>query len=312
MTGCLLFQAEVSAQSQTNLGAGVAADYEKYKQGQIDKGTMAKSIWDAGNQTRQDLYGKVVDQDGHPVAGVDVTGVIIMIGGTNTRYKTRTDAEGLFQFTGLHGSDIGADVAKEGYEMDYQRAIFKSSDQSTPTNRVIYTMWKLRGPEPMKHVQIQSPVLNGNEGKQFDLLESKMETLWNVDEIRAALKYATGDLTVTVNCDPLATNRNQPFSWSCSLAITNGGLCETTEIYPYQAPADGYKPVVKMDFPTNMVDWKSDCRRTYYFTSNHGRVYGRMAFHLSAGSKFALFQADIYANPAGSRNLEFDPNKQIR
>ena len=296
-----------TAQSQTNLAVGLAADSEE---------AMRQKVLEENNQTRQDRYGKVIDQDGHPVAGVEVTGTIefIQADKPDLHYKTQTDTNGLFQFTGLHGAGLAVKVAKAGYEMDNQSggAVFDPSGQSSPTNRVIFMMWKLRGPEPMKHVQIQSPVLNGNEGKQFDLLESKMETLWNADEIRAALKYATGDLTVTVNCDPLATNRNQPFSWSCSLAITNGGLCETTEIYPYQAPADGYKPVVKMDFPTNMVDWKSDCRRTYYFTSNHGRVYGRMAFHLSAGSKFALFQADIYANPAGSRNLEFDPSKQIQ
>lgn len=66
--------------TDTNLAAAVAADYEKYKQGQIDKGQMMQSIWDANNHSRQDLYGKVIDQDGHPVAGVDVTGIIIMIG----------------------------------------------------------------------------------------------------------------------------------------------------------------------------------------------------------------------------------------
>ena len=272
---------------------------------------MAKSLWDAWNQTSQNLYGKVVDQNGRPVAGVDVTGIVIRIDEKNIRYKTQTDANGLFQFTGLHGNDLGADVAKEGYEMDYQRGIFKPSDQSTPTNRVIFNMWKLRGPEPMKHVKIQSPVLNGDEGKQFDLLKYKMETLWDIGEIRAAMKYATGDLTVTVNCDPSTTNRHRPFNWSCSLTITNGGLCETTNIYPYQAPTDGYESVVKMDFPTNMANWENECRRTYYFTSNHGQIYGRMALHLSAGSKFAIFQADIYVNPGGSRNLEFDLSKQI-
>lgn len=295
----------------SNLAAKVAADYEKYKKGEIDKGQMMQSVWEANDHTRQDLYGKVIDQDGQPVAGVDVTGISERLNDKDIRYKTQTDVNGLFQFTGLHGYRLGAEVSKAGYEMDYRWGIFKPSDQSSPTNRVIYTMWKEHGPEPMLHVQIQSPVLNGDEGKRFDLLKSKMETLWDVDEIRVCMKFATGDLTVTVNCDPSTTNRHQPFNWSCSLAITNGGLCETTNIYPYQAPADGYESVVKMDFPTNMANWKNECRRTYYFTSNHGQAYGRMALHLSAGSKFALFQAEIYVNPAGSRNLEFDSAKQI-
>ena len=292
-----------TTQSQTNLAIGVAADYEKYKKGQIDKGTMAKSLWDAGNQTRQDLYGKVVDQDGHPVAGVDVTGIIIMIGGTNTRYKTRTDAEGLFQFTGLHGSDIGADVAKEGYEMDYQRAIFKSSDQSTPTNRVIYTMWKLRGAEPMMYVEFESYIPRDGNTNTFDLLSERQN--------------GSGDLMVQLIRDPLEiapNNLRKPFNWSIMLAITNGGLMEyTNQLYPYEAPGKGYQKTITLNYTTNMVGWQSWAKRDFYFNAKDGQDYGRMTIEVHAGAQTpkAYFAAKIYINPAGSRNLEFDPSKEI-
>jgi hypothetical protein len=296
------------ARTSTNLAVGVAADYEKYKNGQISKEAMIQSVWNANNQTRQDMFGKVIDQDGHPVAGVDVTGIIIMIGEKNTRYKTQTDAEGLFQFTGLHGSDIGADVAKEGYEMDYQKGIHKPSGQSTPNNRVVYTMWKLRGPEPMKYAQIQSSVPCDGTPEHFDLLSSKM------NNTVADVHPSSGDFTVKLTRDPLIVDRRKPFNWSVILSITNGGLLEfTNQPYPYEAPETGYQSVVTMDFPTNVPQWQNEIKKNYFFKSGDGRVYGRMTVDLRADRPQppTYFNAEIFANRNGSRNLEFDPKKEI-
>jgi hypothetical protein len=232
-----------------------------------------------------------------------------MIGGTNTRYKTRTDAEGLFQFTGLHGSDIGADVAKEGYEMDYQRAIFKPSDQSTPTNRVVYTMWKLKGAEPMMYVQIDSSVPCDGTVQQFDLFASKSN---------GTIPYTglvKGDLVVKLTREPLVVDRRKPFNWSVELTITNGGFLEfNNQVYPYEAPAEGYQSHIVFNFPTNMVGWTNEVKRNYYFKAQDGKAYGRMAVDILADRPQppTYFNAEIYANPAGSRNLEYDPAKQIR
>jgi hypothetical protein len=66
-----------------------------------------------------------------------------------------------------------------------------------------------------------------------------------------------------------------------------------------------------LDGPTNFVDWGNGLRQGYYFKSKAGQVYGRMVLRMSAGRNYASFDADIYANPAGSRNLEFDGKKFI-
>ena len=289
--------------TDTNLSAKVAADYEKYKKGEIDKGTMAKSLWDAENQTTQNLYGKVVDQNGQPVAGVDVTGIVIRIDEKNIRYKTQTDTSGLFQFTGLHGSDMGADVVKEGYEMDYQRGIFKPSDQSSPTNRVIYTMWKRHGAEPMMHGRIDSQIPRDGTATWFDLLTGKQDV--------------NSDMVVKLTRDPMnidMQNLRKPFNWSVTLAISNGGLLEyTNQLYPYEAPSKGYEQEITISYPTNTVGWQSWAKRDYYFNNKNGMIYGRMTINVRAGGQTptAPFRAELYANPAGSRNLEFDSSKQI-
>ena len=292
-----------TAQSQTNLAVGVAADSEV---------TMRQKLWDAYNQTRQDLYGKVIDQDGHPVAGVEVTGTIefIQADKPDLHYKTQTDTNGLFQFTGLHGAGLAVKVAKAGYEMDNQSggAVFDPSGQSSPTNRVIFMMWKLRGPEPMKHVLINSSVPCDGTPEHFDLLSSKM------NHTMPDVQRSSGDFLVKLTRDPLIVDRRRPFNWSVELAITNGGFFGITDqIYPYEAPAGGYKSKIEFSFQTNTVGWTNEVMRNYYFKAHDGKVYGRMKLDILADRPQppTYFDADIYVNPAGSRNLEFDGAKQI-
>jgi hypothetical protein len=259
-----------------------------------------------------DTYGKVVDQDGQPVAGVKVLGRLELGIGEYKDCHAETDSQGLFQFLGSHGSGLILHFQKQGYDFDGNLLPERPKNYlPDPNNPLNITMWKLRGAEPMKHIQIQSPVLYNGDGKRFDLLTSKTETLWNVDEIKSAKQSVTGELTVTVTRELLNPSRGQPFNWSLILAVTNGGLCEASNTYPYEAPSEGYRPIITLSFPTNMVGWQSKFNGNYYFKSQGGRVYGRMAIQLSAGRSFSLFTADIYANPAGSRNLEFDHNKQI-
>jgi hypothetical protein len=54
--------------------------------------------------------------------------------------------------------------------------------------------------------------------------------------------------------------------------------------------------------------------RTFFVKSRDGHVYGH--FHISelepAYRDKAALKIEFYVNPAGSRNLEFDPAKQIQ
>ena len=280
--------------SATNPAVNVATDSEE---------SEAAMRQEAYNQTRQDLYGKVVDQDGHPVAGVDVTGTARQIEGFKEKFttsKTQTDAAGLFQFTGLHGVDMGADVSKAGYEIDYKRGVFEPSGQSSPTNRVVYTMWKLKGAEPMVHVKLHSYIPCDGTETRFDLLTGKKST--------------NGDLIVSLTRNPLNIDRKKPFDWTLTLQITNGGFQAVTNIYPNEAPADGYQSNVFFHYESGSSNWTSQIQPQLYFKGKNGQSYGRM--NLKVMTDFqpppTLFDAEIYANPGGSRNLEFDPAKQIR
>ena len=96
--------------------------------------------------------------------------------------------------------------------------------------------------------------------------------------------------------------------------ITNGGLLEITNTaYPYDAPAEGYNPAITLNFPADMAGWQYEVKRSFYFKSRDSHVYGRITVDVDASrpQSQTYFNAEIYANPGGSGNLEFDPAKQI-
>ena len=153
----------------------------------------------------------------------------------------------------------------------------------------------------MAHYVVQSTLPRDGTKNVFNLINGR--------------KDMAGDLCAQLVREPLdiaPENLRQPFNWSLTLAVTNGGLLEyTNQPYPYEAPAGGYQKVVTLNLPANMIGWQSWAERNYYF--NAGQIYGRMTIEVHAGAPTheAYFEIKTFANPNGSRNLEFDPSKQI-
>lgn len=256
-----------------------------------------------GGKVSMDTYGKVVDQDGQRVVDAKVQANVETSFGDSTDYHTKTDAQGLFHFLGLHGQGLGIEIQKEGYYFDYMlpSAQRPGNYLPDPSNPMVLTMWKLKGAEPMKHDDVESTIPRDGTAKNFNLLTGR--------------KDVSGGLAAQMLRDPLEIapkDLRKPFNWSVTLSITNGGLLEyTNQPYPYEAPSEGYQKSVTLSFPTNMVGWQSWAKRNYYFKD--GPVYGRMTIEVHAGAPTpeAFFEINVFANPNNSRNLEFDGNKQI-
>src|SRR6266480_1105632 len=108
-------KAETNSPMDTN---SVVAKYKEYAAGKIDKAELEKAMISEGNAKSQDFYGQVIDQYGEPVVGANITGNLKFDFGFNAPektevYKTQTDLTGLFQFTGLHGWQLGITVKKD-------------------------------------------------------------------------------------------------------------------------------------------------------------------------------------------------------
>jgi hypothetical protein len=277
-----------------------------YDAGLISKDEAMATALLIGNTQSQDFYGRAIDQYGQPVVGATVMGYLRSDTGfgitdeTVEEFKTQTDAQGLFQFTGIHGARFGQKVSKEGYEMESAGYKEQAGPNTSPQDRAIFMMWKLRGAEPMVHDQVHAYIPCDGSITRFDLLSGKQNT--------------DGDLMVKLTRDPVNIVRGKPFNWSVTFEITNGGLQEITNLYPNEAPAEGYQSEVTYNFTTNAPNWTVHFTHSLYFKSKGGQAYGRMAVNIMADFQPppTLFRAEIYANPTNSRNLEFDYSKQIR
>jgi hypothetical protein len=257
------------------------------------------------NRTPLDFYGKVVDQYGHPVSGAKVKGGILLNEGLdrskNEDHYTETDNQGLFSFIGIHGVGIGFQFTKEGYDYDLKLPSARPRDYNVdPNNPMVFLMWKRQGSEPMVFARIHAYIPCDGSATHLNLLTGK-------------LVVGGGDMLVKLTRNPVNIVRGKPFDWTVMFEIPIGGLLEESDAYPNEAPAEGYLPSITISMASDQLNWTSSLTRSFYFKSRGGQNYGRMTINITADFQPppTSFNADIYANPSGSRNLEYDPSKRL-
>ena len=288
-----IFAANTDTNSLTN-----AVDIaDAYHQGLISKDEAVIRTMLEKNRESQDFYGKVIDQYGDPVAGVDVTGNLMFISGwhepeKHETYKTQSNSQGLFQFTDLKGWQLGIMVRKDGYKIGGRGEGFQAptGGKSSPSNRAILTMWKLRGPEPLNNSTIEAKIPHDGTPVVFNIASGKQSP--------------NGNFLVTLSQYPLEVKHGwDRFDWSVKVEILNGGLVEENDAYPYWAPVDGYQPSFEFNESTNAVKWLGGLQKKFYIKTAQGQ-YGIMQFGIYPGRSPTGMEAHFTINPSGSRNLE--------
>jgi hypothetical protein len=289
------------------LGASSASTATVFKR--VDpKATAIHAIMAAENAQPQDFYGKAVDQYERPVEGATVLGTLLWIQGIDIgerreQHAVQTDSQGEFQFAGFHASRLAVAITKDGYEMNSRGKAYQAPNQenkTSPTERAVFHMWKLKGAEPMIKARIHAYIPCDGTPTLFDLTTGK--------------KVATGgDLSVRLIRDPVEIVRGRPFTWRLNLEIPEGGLLEVADLYPNEAPADGYQSTITESMSADEKSWSPDLKKTYYFKAENGHDFGRITIDLTGDFQPppTSFDADIYLNPSGSRNLEYDRSKEI-
>jgi hypothetical protein len=263
------------------------------------------------NSKRIDFYGKVVDQHGHPIAGVQVNGSILLavspISSANKEVITETDSAGKFQFVGLHGAGFGLLLKKTGYEYN-GKANWSAVSNPDPNNPVVFILWKLQGAEPMVHTKLNGRLpfnaQSGVFGASFDM--------------SIGMKSDSGDLHISLTQKPLSVTRGTDhFEWEATIGIQGGGLIEATDPYMNLAPESSYKNVFSFAQGKDDPSWVDRLVKTFYVHTANGQ-YGKVSIALTPGSnrpEIGLgigLSIETWMNPSGSRNLEFDPSKEIK
>jgi hypothetical protein len=127
-------------------------------------------------------------------------------------YKTQSDSGGLFQFTGIKGWQLGVTVKKEGYLMGERGEGYQGphGQRTTSYDRAIFTMWKLRGPQPLVGYSIDYKIAFDGTRTTFDIAAQKPSS--------------DGDLRITLSRSPLAVPRSgESFNWAVKIEMLHGG-----------------------------------------------------------------------------------------
>jgi hypothetical protein len=269
-----------------------------------------QDVWNSHNSKSQDFYGLVIDQYGQPVSDVDVTGTIMLIQGMDVAtkkevHKIKTDSRGMFEFTGLHGWELGVYISKLGYEMDGRGRAYKApakATQPSPEDRAVFTMWKLKGAEQMVSVHKLYKMSCDGAGYTIDLVSSAMTKDTS----------GLGDLQISAS-RPAQAKRGDKFDWTISLEAVGGGLIETGDAYLNEAPESGYQKQYAITMlASDPHSQELIQEKRLYLKSREGRVYGWLKIefypHYNEGSALGI---EALLNPAGSRNLEYDPIKVV-
>jgi hypothetical protein len=265
------------------------------------KEELVKEIWDAENARSLDFYGKVIDQYGQPVVEATVIGNVMIGQGFNSSrdeaHTTQTDTEGSFKFTGLHGMRLGVVPSKPGYEYNLRSESNWTENYKADSNQpVIFTLWKLKGAEPMVHTKIEAGLACNGTPRHFDVVTGRRDA---------------GKLVATLTRNPLDITPGNPFDWTLTLDIEDGGLIKIIDSYPNEAPADGYQTIT-INMPANTKNWTPSVVQSYYFYD--GRNYGRVTINIMANYQPppTHIEFEAYMNPSGSRNLEYDKFKEVK
>lgn len=255
------------------------------------------------------FYGKVQDQFGNPVVGAEVTGSVHLDNGTVAGVrdiKTVSDEKGLFQFNEGKGESLSVTPRKKGYAIASTNAAFKYSyfypevryvpDPSHPT---VIEMWKLQGAAHLVHFQTEAHVpLNGAK-VAFDLQTGKQIT-------------SGGDIVIRIQ-SAKEPNTAEKYDWQASIQAVDGGLIPFSDIEferVFQAPEWGYEPEFSVRYEKEVKPWSTTFNGVFFLKSRGGNSYGKLGIEILSdlvknGTVTVILNS--YVNPAGSRNLELDP-----
>jgi hypothetical protein len=294
----------------------------------LDPRQRLKHVFEVLNHNPIEFYGRAVDQFGEPIGAAEVQGSVLYNTGVRsgvTGARTITDMQGNFQFTDLMGQDLGIGIQKEGYEYHPRHTSFSYSyfeadhkrHQPDRNNPVVFLLWKKQGAEPLIHY---------DRVWRFSLTASPVKINLRSGEI----DDTDADLVISISRNPLRMRYGQRgFAWNAVVEVVDGGLVQAGLIDYYNlAPEAGYQ--LRFEHTQEAQDlheaqvgrlkwtWKESVADDFFISSHRGENFAHVVLRIRPnsdhreGDNEALVEAEVWLNPNGSRNLEFDPTKVIR
>jgi hypothetical protein len=253
------------------------------------------------------FYGRAVDQDMHSVPGASVRfeWTDLSPKGTSTR-QTTADANGFFSLANAEGKNLGVYISKAGYVVakKSKARAFEFGDPSEPNfyepdakNPVLFVLRKTGQGVPLVRRSVEVVLPRDGSSQAIDLATGRIQT--------------DGNLSVQSWKPWPPRPASPPYDWKIQLTMSGGGFIEAPEEFAFEAPETGYSPIFELiEKSENVGAWKVSADQSLYFKLDKPDRYGRMKIRTDGNSRYVFI--DYFFNPSGSRNLEFDPAREIK
>jgi hypothetical protein len=238
------------------------------------------------------FYGKVVDETAQPIPGVEVDlgWTDMSPSGSSTRTLTTDDA-GRFALTDEKGKTLVVHSLKKAgyveanatnrYGFEYAGFWEPTYHEPDPDNPVIFYMRKKGEPAP----------LVSSEGKL-------VLTFGTPSPIPMPQPTGAGSpIKITVFESDAKTRK-----WRAQLSVENGGIVPALEEFPFEAPKEGYQPLVDLNQESPHPPGWHDLDEGGWFYIKTPQGYGLLKLRQIRGKKTLRYQ--VLLNSKGGTNLE--------
>jgi len=264
-----------------------------------------------------ELYGKVVDQYGEPVAGAIIKLSPIskpFADGAEPGPTLFTDTDGRFSIKGLRGYSMGVGARRdEGYlylsplggpassaMISYSGDDADGKGYTTPRTPLILTLHKIGPTEPMVYIHFANLNLPVDGTPRTIALDSKKGVGAHKIEFRFVSAWNKLPMDNEINL--------KRFDWTFEARIPGGGFVWSDSDYDFVAPQSGYQEVVRLEYRADMplAQWKGDGQGSFFVKFADG-CYGRIRFYIKGSSDRYPLTLTTWLNlKPGSRNLATD------
>jgi hypothetical protein len=271
--------------------------------------------YETPNHRRIVFYGVVVDQHGQPVPRAEVYITLFynsIFGAGQKRFTIQTKADGTFEVSGYKGRTLDIGLGKDGYDyagdtgpFHYTMLVGKEAQfQPDEKNPVRFVMWKRKGAEPtVTYRKIEFWMNYDNAPHRIDLLKGR--------EVKEG-----GDIIVRLSASKVSieeTRQKGEWDWDLVLEAVEGGFIPSRKKLMSEAPESGYAPSINLGRKMGDKHWDGQATGDY-FVFTQGKLHTRMSLYFTGNpalGRRASLMLTWLTNPNGSRNLEYDPAKDV-
>jgi|SRR5882724_916092 len=248
------------------------------------------------------FYGRVVDENERPVAGVDVHFQWTDLSPKGTSVAdSKSDAHGFFSLENVDGKSLLVRLLKPGYyttdarnqvNFEYANPFEESFHEPYADAPAVFHLRKQK-PSPDVIAKSTKVMLQGDAATVRIGLDTGKPS-------------ATGELLIEATKPWPPRPMSPPYNWQVAFHIENGGFVDAPDQFAFDAPETGYTPDYTINMPATLdSEWKVHVERTLYFTFGEPKRYGRLNLRTNGNSRYIFL--DYVINRAGGRNLEAQP-----